>query len=163
MGFSTKQQSEDDLNFVAIRFRFKELFCFPLLTDEGKCDRTQWIIEQVPYEPRIQHLRRLQYHKFYYIKKYWYNVDPMKYELWDLDEQLVDYYGKDVLSGKKENVIEDKSKLKDEELIKLVDSLEQRIKRRKNMLAEKAKQQQREKEEENIITTELQTNSLQRA
>ena len=158
MSFSNSKQRIQDLNYVAIRLRFREFYCYPLLNEDGTADTKQWLIEKKKYQPRIEHLRRLQRHKQYYKKKYYNRVDPAKYEL-DVDEGIIDYYGRNIFAkeGEDDSILsmdqqedkllneqqtEEKSplfgkveeeKLKDEELVKFVDKLEARLEKRRKL------------------------------
>merc|ERR1712087_634584 len=97
MSFNAPTQRVRDLNFVAIRLRFKEYFAYPFLDGDGSANTSQWLIEKKKYEPRVEHLRRLHRHKEYYAKKYWHGVDPAKHEL-DVDEGICEYYGRDIFA-----------------------------------------------------------------
>eukprot|EP01084_Bolivina_argentea_P289065 496272_1 len=68
MTFNNTLQRIEDLNLVAIRLRFKEYFCYPMLNKNGTTDIKKWIIETRKYDPRVEHLRRLRRHVTYYKK-----------------------------------------------------------------------------------------------
>eukprot|EP01084_Bolivina_argentea_P286665 491785_1 len=138
MTFNNTLQRIEDLNLVAIRLRFKEYFCYPMLNKNGTTDIKKWIIETRKYEPRVEHLRRLRRHVTYYKKKWWNGVDPSKYEL-DVDDGIIEYYGRNIFD---ENIykndinkkdIKNKNEGNDDDLIKMVQALEKKFERNRKL------------------------------
>ena len=134
MSFNDSAQRPQDLNFVALRLRFREFYCYPLLNKDGTSDTSQWLIEKKKYEPRVRHLQKIHRHKGYYIKKYYHKVEPEKYEL-DIDDGICEYYGRNIFAKQGEDDSLETHSNKDDELIEFVDRLEARIEKKKKLQA----------------------------